>query len=149
MTYKSVVPSEADDIAALGQATYSFAYLEWQVVWVVEKLQPGFVAPEVGGMMAGTIARAFTKAAEDFQGDINDAIRKRIVDSAKLFGELVDQRNHLIHARPITDPEGKQRLFRNWRGARIIWTAPQIDELCKEFDDLASELNDLFYHWIP
>ena|SRR5437660_182244 len=44
MAYAPRIPVAAAYAAAVGQAVYNFAYLEWAVIWSIEKLRHGELA---------------------------------------------------------------------------------------------------------
>lgn len=146
--YASIVQSKPDDIHALGQATYSFAMTEWAAIWVIEALQPGFIVPEVGGMTAGQVSKHFEGAVAGYKGSLSTEILGRLRAAQEEFDRLRLERNHLVHARPITDSDGAQRLYRNYQQTTIVWTPEKIDGFCREVDDLGRELNELFHHWL-
>ena len=47
------IPVEQSYLSAVGRATYNFAYLEWGIVWIVEKLRPGYLNKVRGHTVLG------------------------------------------------------------------------------------------------
>ena len=63
MSYQFRIPVEERYLSALGRATYNFAYLEWQIVWIINVLDPDYVN-SVRGKTAGCIAKDFQRVVE-------------------------------------------------------------------------------------
>ena len=65
MAYHPRIPVEARYVQSLGQAVYNFAYLEWGVIWSLEKLVPGYIRrseKQTAGAMASEFVDAARKA---------------------------------------------------------------------------------------
>ena len=67
------VPFDDDYVKLVGTAVYLFSYYEWAIIYVVERLEPGFV-PEYcrkhrRGMTSGTVFTRFMNAVERYAGD--------------------------------------------------------------------------------
>ena len=59
-------PVEKEYVKAIGLAAYTFASLEWQVVWCMEKIKPESIHKVVGEeMTAGAIAKRFIDATRN------------------------------------------------------------------------------------
>ena len=107
------VPFDDDYVKLVGTAVYLFSYYEWAIIYVVERLEPGFV-PEYcrkhrRGMTSGTVFTRFMNAVERYAGD--KGVEKTELKCCGLtFDHLVQKRNALIHAHPITDDGGAQIL---------------------------------------
>ncbi len=132
------VPIEDDYATAVGRAAYIFAYLEWQVVWCAEKLQPGFLA-NLGIKTAGQIGIEFeqlTLAVAD------DALKLAMHPLAQEFRSLVRERNSLLHGKPGTvSGSGQQRLFRNG----VPWHIADLDSAADRFAACSIALNSNFH----
>lgn len=134
-------PVEKSYVEAIGMATYTFARLEWQVVWCMEKISPESIRKVVGEeMTAGTIAKRFMDATRNMP---KSKEREQLKNLSKRFMKLVQVRNNIMHGKPCTSPEGEQRLS----GKEVI----EIDDLANAADDFVEcggELNALFYGYL-
>ena len=67
------VPFDADYVKLLGRAVYLFSYYEWIIIYIMERLQPGFLAEysreHKRGMTSGQVRDRFEKAVENYTGD--------------------------------------------------------------------------------
>lgn len=130
-------PVEEPDLIALGRAAFLFARLEWQVVWCLEKLKPGYIA-KLKKQTAGTIANDF-KSAVAALTDAN--LKAKLQPPADEFKRLVDTRNGIMHGKPGTATGGAQLLFE----AGTPWTAKRLEDAADEFAVCGQSLNGLFY----
>ncbi|MBO1903993.1 hypothetical protein KHP60_04500 [Microvirga sp. 3-52] len=144
MRYQSPVPSDPEYIQALGQAVYSYCYLEWQVIWLVERLTGTFFEVDVHRMTGGKIGRAFKEAVDAAEGNVPDEVLQRLKRGSNLFWNAVELRQDLLHAHPFTADGGEQMLSRKKEGRFDPWTIEKIDSATRCFDELDHELNDLF-----
>ena len=113
------IPVAEDYLRALGRATYNFAYLEWDVIWLTETLQSGFLR-KASTMTAGQVADCFSKAVEKL--DDTDPDKVRLQTLASDFIQIVADRNSLMHGNPHTAKTGEQRLLYDGRHGRRDWT---------------------------
>ncbi|MFK0273667.1 hypothetical protein ACIQUG_08325 [Ensifer sp. NPDC090286] len=148
MTYKSRVPSDPAYLLALGQATYSYSYLEWQVIWLAQKLDQGFAISSTNELAGGKIAALFKSTVKSAKTKVSDVTYARLRDGYADLFRLVAIRNDLLHAHPFTATDG-QRLGRYKDGKNVEWTIEGIDDACMRFDKLAIELNDIFHKALP
>ena len=128
---------DPDYLQLIGRATYTFSYLEWQIIYVGEKLKPGFLR-DTRKCTAGQIANRFENLAKK----TNPELRSRMIDLSSNFKALVIRRNHLIHANPITDPQGEPRL--HYSPAKT-WQEEDIVALINDFELCAADGNNVFY----
>ena len=67
------VPFDDDYVKLVGTAVYLFSYYEWAIIYVVERLEPGFVREYCRkhrrGMTSGTVFTRFMNAVERYAGD--------------------------------------------------------------------------------
>ena len=105
------VPFDPEYVILLGKAVYLFAYYEWIVIYIIEVLAPGFVATYSRGkpLPSGTVGKKFRRAIVNSRGLPPDDL-KALDACATEFENLVDRRNALVHAHPITDTDGSQIL---------------------------------------
>jgi hypothetical protein len=136
------IPVNDDYAAILGKAVYLFAYYEWIIIYIIEYLDKGFVSeysrPTKRPLTSGSVNVKLkeTIAKVDFS--------TLTVDNADLeqcqqeFENLIDKRNALIHAHPITDKDGSQILAYQARPSKAIsdmtWKLSEIESLIKEID---------------
>ncbi|QHD09780.1 hypothetical protein [Pseudomonas sp. R76] len=120
-------------IKDLGLATFAFAQLEWNVVWCCECLQGNYIR-KLERKTAGNIASDFIRFAKRVRGP---ELRAALVESGENFKILVKSRNGLLHAKPGTDKDGGQRLFRD--GAS--WTTASLKEIADEFTECSLIFN--------
>lgn len=148
MSYDFRISAEATYLSALGRATYNFAYLEWGIVWIAERLGPGYVNT-VRGKMAGKIATDFERLS---QQPTDSSLKARLTLLASNFKALVERRNGLIHANPITADGGAQRLRDSGKPGRrdvFEWAESDILELAREFELAAIEAIDILHKALP
>ncbi len=145
-TYTPTYPIAGDYVRLLGYAVFMYAMLEWQVVYVGEKLKPGFVNENVG-KEGGGIANAFDAALSAASSALSTEVAQRLEEMARKFRNLKDRRNTLIHARPITMP-GTERtpgLSYEGRSGSALWTRRELIDAIREFEAAAREANDIYY----
>lgn len=122
---------------AIGRAVFVFARLEWDAIWICEKLDPDYIN-NLRTKTAGRIANdliGFTSPlqnAAEFSGPCAE------------FKRLVGIRNRLLHGKPGTAVNGNQNLFD--RGAP--WTIAMINDAADEFSTCQIALNPLM-HALP
>jgi hypothetical protein len=141
--------SEPEYLQALGAAVYVFARVEWNVMYIVERLRPGYLMEtnENGKLpdqrTPSTIANDL-KAALKKNNLVSAPMRTRIEDAHALFKKLSLRRNHLFHAHPFTDADGKQRLGkteeRHWTLEKISVFVAQLEAADRETNALVHEL---------
>jgi hypothetical protein len=137
---------KADYIEALGMATWSFASLEWQVVWCCEKIRPGSLSRIVGDeMTAGKIAKRFIDLTRNMRPSRE---REQLSTLGTTFAQLVEIRNAILHGKPCTGPNGESRL-----SSTGVLEIPDLEDAADRFGVCSSELNQLFYgflsHYVP
>lgn len=134
-------PVKHDYVEALGRATYTFATLEWQVVWCTEIIQPRSIHKIIDKeMTAGAIAKFFNDVVRNMP---NTPERKELSILALEFMGLVKVRNDIIHGKPCTGPNGEPRLS----GSKIL----EISDLEKAADNFVEcdvKLNAMFYGFL-
>jgi len=148
MSYDFRIPVEAAYLSALGRATYNFTYLEWGIVWIAERLRPGY-ANTVRGKTAGDIAKDFERLSKQ---PTDSGLKARLTSLASNFQALVERRNGLIHANPMTADGGAQRLRDPGKpGKRDVfeWAETDILELAHKFELAAIDANEIFHKALP
>lgn len=138
------IPAEDQYISAVGRAVYNFAYLEWVIVGVADKLKPGFIGG-VSNLTAGQIADQAIHIVTA-RPSADAVVQERLVAVTNRFKELTVRRNQLVHGNPITATGGEQCLYYSGRSGTTTWAVSDILDLAKQFEDAAIEANDLFYN---
>ena len=134
------VPFDEDYVKLVGTAIYLFSYYEWAIIYVVERLEPGFV-PECcrkhsRGTTSGAVSKRFMHAVERYAGD--KGVEKTELKCCRLiFDRLVRKRNVLTHAHPITVDGGAQILNYQASLAKqmsdMTWELASLQEFVREF----------------
>lgn len=129
------ISADPEYAKALGWATYAFVLLEWDAIWCCERIQPGII-PTFKRRTAGQIADEFIDLA---QGNRVPSCPEKdaLIKAAQRFKALSGTRNDLMHARPITDKDGSQRLSRNG----TPWTIETINAAADDFTECSGVLN--------
>jgi hypothetical protein len=130
------VPVEANYVHAIGLATFAFTRLEWDAVWCCERIAPG-VIHSLADRTAGSVAKKLVELAEGRSANVTDDL----LDASKKFEELVRLRNGLVHAKPGTDHDQGQRLFRDGEA----WTIDAINDAADAFTECSLRLNAILY----
>ena len=145
---KTRVPFDEDYVKLVGTAVYLFSYYEWTIIYIIERLEPGFVAEysREQTMPSGEVLNRFKRALEQDAGG-HDVDRSTLRSCSDEFAGLVDKRNALIHAHPITDIGGAQILNYQSKPSRPIsdmkWEDVDIEKLTEEVDEAACRANEL------
>ena len=130
-----------DYISALGMVAWSFASLEWQVVWCCEKINPGSLRKIVSEeMTAGKIAKYFLDLTRNMQRSTE---REQLQALAAEFSSLVQLRNQILHGKPCTGPNGESRL-----SSAAVIEIPDLEGAADAFAQCGSNLNKLFYGFL-
>ena len=145
------VPFDDAYVTLVGKTVYVFSYYEWTVIYITEKLQPGFLAEYCRrhwkGMTSGQVSRRLMNAVESYVGD--SGVERNELECCWLtFDTLVQKRNALIHAHPITDADGAQILNYQASPAKQIadmkWKATRLEEFLRQLDVAAVQAGQIF-----
>jgi hypothetical protein len=120
-------------IKEMGLATFAFAQLEWNVVWCCERLHSGY-SSKLDRKTAGNIAADFLRIA---RRNRDTCLRRGLIEAGNHFKKLVTLRNGLLHAKPGTDQDGGQRLFRDG----TPWTDTTLKAVADEFTECSIVFN--------
>lgn len=124
---------DPDYTSALGLAVYAFASLEWNAVWCCERIEPGSIealSDRTAGRVADTLRNLVKTLPETPE-------RRALETAAADFQAFARTRNNLLHARPGTDSDGRQRLFRD--GDQ--WTIDEIEGVADAFTECSMRLD--------
>ena len=113
MTNLRISLPEPEYLEQIGDIAYAASSLEWTLLGDITRMKnhfgSDFSLENLEGQTAGIIARMALEEAEK----INDGQIKRYLHTiGKALKEVADIRNDVLHARPATDAEQKQRLYR-------------------------------------
>ena len=148
------IPFDPEYIRLVGTAVYVFSYYEWTIIYIIERLSPGFVSEysREKRMTSGHVEKRLDALSKDpGAGDVDvDALVRRSTD----FSSLIPRRNALIHAHPITDaPTGAQLLnFQSLPSAPITdmkWTADLVKQFTRDVDEAAVRAGRLLHELKP
>lgn len=148
---KTRVPFDRDYVTLLGHAVYLFSYYEWAIVYITEQLQPGFLAEYCRehwrGMTSGQVSNRFMNAVEISTAD--GGVEKGELECCWLtFDALVQKRNALIHAHPVTDVDGAQILNCQASPKKQIsdmkWETAALEQFIQELDVAAVQATTVF-----
>jgi hypothetical protein len=145
------VPYDPNYTALVGTAVYVFAYYEWAVIYLIEQFKPGFVARYCRGapITSGQVRRELESLLNNTGTVYTKVSRAELQDCCNLFANLIDKRNALIHAHPITDTDGSQILNYQAKVDRPLpdmrWPVATVKEILREFDAAACDANALLH----
>jgi hypothetical protein len=126
-------------------------YYEWSVIYLIEQFKPGFVARYCRGapMPSGQVRQELESILSDSTIVYTKVSRAELEACRTLFASLIDKRNALIHAHPITDTDGSQILNYQTRVDRPLpdmrWPVVSVNDVLQEFDAAACETNELLH----
>lgn len=144
------VPFDDNYVKLVGTVVYLFSYYEWTIIYILERLQPGFVAEYTRehkhGMTSGMVRERFRTAVEEYAED--RGVEKRALECCWfVFAELIPKRNALLHAHPITGDDGAQIL--NYQGSPVApisdmtWDVARIEQFIQEVDAAACQVSEI------
>jgi hypothetical protein len=145
------VPFDPSYTALVGTAVYVFAYYEWAVIYLIQQFKPGFVARYCRGapMTSGQVKRELEAILNDTATVYTKVSRAELEVCCTRFAALIDKRNALIHAHPITDTDGSQILNYQAKVDRPLpdmkWPMSNVSQVLQEFDAAACDANVLLH----
>ena len=131
------IPVHPDYTSALGLAVYCFASLEWNAIRCCERIEPGSIEG-LEDRTAGRVADTLLHLLRRLDGSKNQL---ELQSAAADFRVLVGTRNNLVHAKPGTSVDGKQRLFRH--GDQ--WTLAEFAAVADAFAACSSRLDQALH----
>ncbi|MGH7515457.1 MAG: hypothetical protein ACREOQ_21340 [Gemmatimonadales bacterium] len=141
MNYKPRIKADPIYLQALGQALYNFTYLEWVVVWTIVSLSSDGFGSVPTGETAAQIAKALTRAIASTVPALPDSLRRQLAKFDESYRAAIKVRNKLLHAHPLTAPDGRQQLG----SAGSNWTLEQVEVAAKQFEDAAIQGSAIFH----
>ena len=144
------VPFDEDYVKLVGTAVYLFFYYEWTVIYVIDLLEPGFL-PEYcrhpRGITSGKVSERFKTAVDNYHGG-KGVETTELECCSQIFYDLVQRRNALIHAHPITDEGGAQILNYQASPSKQIsdmkWESVRLEEFICKIDVAAYQIGNVF-----
>jgi hypothetical protein len=150
------VPFDPHYVARVGAAVYVFAYYEWVVIYLIEQFEPGFVARYCRGggrpMTSGAVCGKLESLLSDQATSYTMVSRVELEACCARFSSLVEKRNALIHAHPITYSDGSQVLNYQANVNRPLpdmkWPLAEVETALREFDAAACNANELLHRYL-
>ena len=145
------VPYDPNYTALVGTAVYVFAYYEWEVIYLIQQFKPGFVERYCRGapMPSGGVKKELEAVLKDSGIAYTAVTRLELQACFDEFARLIEKRNALIHAHPITDYDGSQILNYQAKVDRPLpdmkWPVAEVEAIVREFDAAACIANDLLH----
>lgn len=141
------IPVNDEYASLLGKAVYVFAYYEWIIIYIIDNLRSGFVAkysrPKKSPMTSGAVKKSLLKIINQTTFPISFVTKIEMDNFYNQFNNLIEKRNALIHAHPITETNGSQILAYQTKPSKtisdMIWSKQKIEELIQEIDKSAVE----------
>ncbi len=149
----SIIPSDPGYTALIGQLAYEVAYLEGAVIFDLPRHrlpEPILRTRDLMALTTGTIAKRLRKAAPE----VDEPVRLWLETCAAALDDIATRRNHVLHARPATTPEGVQRLLRDRTAAKsgsrdYLWITEEflaeqrlaIQEWARKIDEVRPPLD--------
>ena|SRR6266542_843447 len=143
------VPVDDSYAGLVGKAVYVFAYYEWTIIWIIEKLQGGFVMKYSRGrpMTSGDVRKEL-QSVIDNQTDFSKLSKQDLQTCCDEFDRLIIKRNALIHAHPCTHSDGSQILAYQTKTTKPLpdmkWPKADVEAIIGEFDRAACGTGALF-----
>lgn len=91
-------------------------------------------------MTAGKIAKHFIDITRNMR---KSPEREELKTLAAEFSSLVQLRNHILHGKPCTGPNGESRL-----SSRKVLEIPDLEDAADGFAQCSGNLNRLFYGFL-
>lgn len=148
--FSTRVPVNDEYAALVGKAIYVFAYYEWTIIYIIEKLLSGFVHKYSRGnpMTSGSVKKEFQSTINTFaRSSLDKKLCSELQECCDMFEKLITKRNALIHAHPCTDGDGSQILSYQTNTTKSLpdmkWPSSEVEAVIKEFDAAACSAADL------
>lgn len=129
-------------------ALYAFAYYEWTIIYIVERLEPGFVRRYSRGrpMTARAVERRFHRILGK-SGEGQAVSLDSLLECHGRFKSFVDERNALVHSHPVTDKDGAQILNYQARPETPIsdrkWSLDAVEGFARRVDAAAIQAGEV------
>lgn len=99
------IPYDPAYTTLVGTAVYVFSYYEWTMIYLIQRFKPGFVAQYCRGavMTSGNVKKELKAVVDSADTDYTVVSEEELRGCLNEFARLIDKRNALIHAHPMTD----------------------------------------------
>lgn len=135
------VPADSEFVHSLGRAVFNFAHLEWQVNWLGEQIQPGFLA-QCKDLTAGQMAGEFKTVAAKIPTTEDD--QNAITALAASFADIVQDRNRLVHGSPaMLMPDEKTAILYVGKNGFAEWTSERVAEFSEQVAKLIASAHNI------
>jgi hypothetical protein len=104
---------DKDYLAKLGEAAYSYGYLEWLVIEVTAKVL-GKTMDETARNLRTTASPILIKASKEAL-ERNEPYAVQLQKISKEFKAITNERNNIFHAWPATYEDGTTQILNRWR----------------------------------
>ena len=144
------IPFDPDYVQLVGTAVYVFSYYEWTIIYVVERLNPGFVSEysRKRKMTSGAVSNRLKEIlSEDATNAVQENQRSLRICTDE-FASLIPRRNALIHAHPMTDGTSGAQLL-NFQSmpsesiADLKWNITEIEQFIAKIDKASARASAL------
>lgn len=141
------IPVNDNYAALVGKAVYVFAYYEWTIIYIIEKLEVGFASeysrPKKGVYTSGIVKKKLEDTIKSTMLPIKGVDKQMLDKCLSTFNDLIEKRNALIHAHPITAKDGSQILSYQAKSSKPIsdkiWPINEVEKLIVDIDNAAVE----------
>jgi hypothetical protein len=140
------IPVNDDYAATIGKAVYVFSYYEWTIIYIIDFLKTGFVSKYSRAqrpMTSGMVKKKLEKVIIQNVLPPSPVTKMELDNCCIRFQSLIEKRNALIHAHPITEKDGSQILAYQADPTRaisdMIWPIEKVQDLIQEIDEAAVE----------
>ncbi len=144
------IPVDDKYSALVGKAVYIFAYYEWTIIWIIERLDKGFLSKYHRGnpMTSGDVKMKLQEVINNSLIKHSNISKKELQECCDTFGAMIVKRNALIHAHPITDTTGAQILAFHTKPSKplpdIKWSIAEVEIIISEIDAAESDAAVIF-----
>jgi hypothetical protein len=130
----------------LGAAVWTYKILEWEIVYLTNVLEPGYVSNS-HDQTGEKFARDFAAAVEKFAPRLNLDLSSRLKALADDFSKLVERYAALGFARPCSVDDENTLSYAGAHlqrpGTSIVWNEATIAQMAQDFEKAAREANNL------
>jgi hypothetical protein len=133
-------------LRALGQAIFSFAVLEYRIIGIIEKLEPGYIDQYRASRMSALKIVGRLKTAVGKIPPTGEQLSDALLSLHEDFVRLAKARNDLLHANPATLQDGTQGLIRQHFESHIIWDIAAVDAATEAFEIAGDRASDIFFN---
>lgn len=138
------IPIDDAYSALCGKAIYAFAYHESGIVtiiqWLGEKGFRGKYYRSKTPMTSGGVLKVWRRAIDSLPDDFHPVLKSSLSAHVTEFERLINKRNALVHAHPITSPDDdrSQILAYQTHMSRphpdLIWRRETVEGFIQEID---------------